>query len=93
MVVVLEQYGREIPSLELLQERFGLTRRQGEVALLLCERRRNSEIAKLLSISPNTARHHTESVLLKLGVRSRDAVESVIVRTGGASGAGPAVTR
>lgn len=79
MVIVLQRYDQDALPLELLQERFGLTPRQARVALLLANRRRNHEIAELLSISPNTARRHTDSVLWKLGVHSRDAVQGAIL--------------
>jgi DNA-binding CsgD family transcriptional regulator len=39
----------------------------------------NAEIARMLSISPHTARHHTENVLAKVGVRSRDALRRAIL--------------
>jgi DNA-binding CsgD family transcriptional regulator len=51
--------------------RFGLTGRELEVAHLLAEGRSNAAIARTLSISPHTARHHTQRVLGKLGVHSR----------------------
>jgi DNA-binding CsgD family transcriptional regulator len=90
MIIVLERFGADDVAPEVLQERFGLTRREALVALLLVQRRRNSEIAEVLSISPNTARRHTDSVLLKLGVHSRDAVPDAILR--GLGGADPDAT-
>lgn len=75
-VVVLERKEGALPSLEVLRERFGLTRRQAEVALLLARRRTNAEIAATLAISPHTARHHTEAVLDKLGAADRRDVGS-----------------
>lgn len=54
-----------------LRERFGLSRQQYRVALLLVEGVSNTEIAEKLCISPHTARRHTEHILHKLGVRSR----------------------
>jgi DNA-binding CsgD family transcriptional regulator/PAS domain-containing protein len=48
-----------------------LTAQETRVAEMLRERRTNREIAGALGISPHTARHHTENVLAKLGVRSR----------------------
>jgi DNA-binding CsgD family transcriptional regulator len=54
-----------------LGPRFRLTSREAEVALLLAQGYSNAELARRLGISPHTARHHTESVLAKLGVRSR----------------------
>lgn len=51
-----------------------LTPREREVAELISEGASNLAIARRLGISVHTARHHTESVLAKLGVRSRAAV-------------------
>ena len=48
-----------------------LTAREREVAALLAARRTNAEVAAALGVSEHTARHHTERVLRKLGVRSR----------------------
>lgn len=57
---------------------FRLSRREMEVARLLADRRSNEEIAVALGISRHTARHHTERVLAKLGVRSRLAVRRLL---------------
>ena len=56
-----------------LQDRYGLTRRELEVATLLAQGRTNTAIANKLHISTHTARHHTQRVLGKLGVHSRAA--------------------
>lgn len=61
-----------------VDNRFGLTTREREVAALLAERRSNSEIAFALGISPHTASHHTEQVLAKLGLNSRSGVSQRI---------------
>lgn len=58
-------------SAEAITARFGLTRRESEVAALLVHGRSNAEVAGALSISTHTARHHTESILVKLGAKSR----------------------
>lgn len=63
-----------------LRARYSLTDREVQVAELLAQRRTNAEIASSLGISLHTARHHTESVLLKVGVHSRVAVEQVFGR-------------
>lgn len=76
LLVSLERSERAVPSEEELRERFDLTRQEARVARLLAERKRNREIADALFVSPHTARHHTERVLLKLGARSRDEVAS-----------------
>lgn len=60
-----------LPSVPSLRRRFDLTPREAEVALLLAEGHSNREIAKILSISPHTVRHHAEHVFLKLDVHTR----------------------
>lgn len=54
-----------------------LTAREQAVAALLTVRRTNREIAEALGMSEHTARHHTEGVLRKLGLRSRRAVPPI----------------
>lgn len=61
-------------DLDELVSKFGLTRREAEVALLLSKRKSNREIARTLVISEHTARRHTEHVMGKLGVHSRREV-------------------
>jgi DNA-binding CsgD family transcriptional regulator len=61
-----------------LRERFKLTVREVQVATLLAQRMTNEEIADALGISTHTARHHTESVLLKTGVNSRRALHNIL---------------
>ena len=56
----------------VVADRFGLSPRQAEVALLVAERRSNREIAAALAISVHTARHHVEAVLAALGVSRTD---------------------
>jgi DNA-binding CsgD family transcriptional regulator len=65
-------------ELAAMRKRFGLTEREAEVARLLLLRRSNNEIAELLYISKHTARHHVQSVLLKLGVHSRAEARQVL---------------
>jgi len=60
--------------------RFKLTRKEERVAELLSAQYSNDEIATALCISPHTARHHTQNVLSKLGVRSRREVGDVLGR-------------
>ena len=69
---------RLLPSEQELEECWGLTPQQARVALLLAERKTNAEIAEALTVSPHTARHHTEAVLAKLGLRDRRDVAALI---------------
>jgi ATP/maltotriose-dependent transcriptional regulator MalT len=48
-----------------------LTKREKEVATLLCQGFSNAEIAKALWIEQSTAKVHVQHILRKLGVRSR----------------------
>ena len=81
LVTVAVAGGSErLPGRERVRERFGLTRRQAEVALLLARRKSNAEIAEALSISSHTARHHTEAVMSVLGVGDRREVEGRLRR-------------
>lgn len=62
------------------ESRFGLTRREGEVARLLARGLTNAELAGALDISKSTASRHTERVFAKLGVHSRAAVADALQR-------------
>lgn len=78
VVVVFTGSDRRSPSQCALNDRFGLTERESEVAQLLASRKTNKEIARMLSITVHTAWRHTERVLLKLGISSRRDVRSVL---------------
>lgn len=66
---------------ERLRARFGLSPREARVARLLAEGKSNEQVARALSISPHTARHHTERVLVKFEVSSRAAIADRILRS------------
>jgi DNA-binding CsgD family transcriptional regulator len=78
VLVSLDRVAFQVPAPDSLRERYGLTLRELQVASLLMHRLTNAEIARMLGISPHTARHHTESVLSKFGVRSREALRHAI---------------
>lgn len=65
-------------QLERAQKRYHLTPREREVMQLLLQGLHNAEVSRTLGISPHTARHHTESILDKLGVRSRAAIAALL---------------
>jgi DNA-binding CsgD family transcriptional regulator len=56
-----------------------LTPRECAVAMLIARGHSNGEISDTLGISAHTARHHTESVMRKLGVRSRTQVAARVL--------------
>ena len=78
VLVTLEPFVPTQASRDYIRERFGLSRREAEIALLLAQRKRTAEIADLLCISIHTARRHTESIMAKLGVHSRLEVERAL---------------
>lgn len=59
---------------ERLRAEYHLTARETDVAHLLAAGKSTRDIANAMCISSHTARHHTESVMRKLGVRRRAEV-------------------
>jgi DNA-binding CsgD family transcriptional regulator len=78
VLVFVQPLKTPLPHDDVLRSRFGLTRKEACVARLIAEDQTNDQIAAELSISPHTARHHTERVLAKLGVKSRTKVRTVL---------------
>lgn len=62
-----------------LRDRHGLTHQETRVAALMAEGYSDAEIGRLLSVSPHTARSHSERVRRKLHVRSRAQVNRVLL--------------
>jgi DNA-binding CsgD family transcriptional regulator len=79
VIVSMTRVIRRLPDPEALVNRFGLTPCEASVALLLARGMPNRDIARTLAVSTHTARHHTESVLLKLGIHTRAAVGGVVL--------------
>jgi DNA-binding CsgD family transcriptional regulator len=91
VLVALEPAGAEFLSADLLQSRYNLTAREVRVARLVTLGLSDGDIASQLCISLHTARHHTEHLRQKLGVRSRGEVAAHVLRVGpGAAQAGAA---
>jgi DNA-binding CsgD family transcriptional regulator len=78
VVVVVRWTSAALPDAGVVQARFGLTRREAEVALLLAGRLSNKEIQTSLGIGAHTARRHTEQVLRKLRVPCRRHVPAAL---------------
>ena len=75
MIVVLLERRFPLPlSGDQLRDIYSLTSAEVRVARLLGEGKSNAELAAVLTISPNTARRHTEQVLRKMKARSRAEV-------------------
>jgi DNA-binding CsgD family transcriptional regulator len=74
ILVSVDRIASPITAPDSLRTRYGLTVREIQVASLLIQRLTNLEIARMLGISPHTARHHTQNVLAKLGLRSRHSL-------------------
>lgn len=70
-----------LPSADVLRTRFGLTRREAEVTLLMAEGLSNQDVADRLFVSAHTARRHTENILGKLGLHSRKALALKLLET------------
>lgn len=83
VLVFVEPMAGVLPDDAELRRRFGLTRKEASVARLLAEDQSNEQIATRLSISPHTARHHTERILAKLGARSRTQVRGALAGSAG----------
>jgi DNA-binding CsgD family transcriptional regulator len=67
---------------------WGLTTREREILDLLCLGLKNSEIAERLFRSVRTIEHHVDSILGKLGAKSRAQVPAIVQREGVAPGRG-----
>ena len=79
VLVTVEPPDDPWPDAQSLRERFGLTRREAEVALLLARGLANDDMADRLCISPHTVRRHTERVMAKLDVAARGQVAAAVL--------------
>jgi DNA-binding CsgD family transcriptional regulator len=61
--------------------RLGLTRREQEIALMLCERLSMAEIADRLFISRRTVETHAENIYGKLGIRKKHEVSERLLNS------------
>lgn len=80
-----EKSGREQPE---MQERkkltfencisAGLTKREAEIALLVCQGYANGEIAEKLVISETTVKKHVSNIFEKTGIKKREELQQYI---------------
>jgi DNA-binding CsgD family transcriptional regulator/PAS domain-containing protein len=82
VAIIVERADQATFAESALRDRYHLTPREIEVARLLDRGSSNVEVARILGISAATARHHTEAVLLKLGLSSRARVPSLLATLG-----------
>jgi DNA-binding CsgD family transcriptional regulator/PAS domain-containing protein len=68
------RFPRAYMSDQSLQEQFGLTEREIQVARCLARGETSKEIAVTCGMSPHTARRHTEKIFAKLGARNRSQI-------------------
>lgn len=84
-VLVVERRAARRLTSDNVQQRFGLSPRQAEVALLLAQGHTTADIARMLELTTHTVRHHAEQVLQRLNVRTRQQA-MVRLRDGTAKG-------
>lgn len=69
--IVTVRLHQHLPGEESIRARFGLSRREAQVAVLLAERRTDAEIAAALGISWHTVRSHVERIFASLHCHTR----------------------
>jgi DNA-binding CsgD family transcriptional regulator len=73
VAVSVREIGTDIPA---FKDRYGLSRREIQVAELVLRGHPNSHIAATLGIAPATAKKHLSSIFEKVGVTSRAQLAS-----------------
>lgn len=66
-------------ALSSLEKRFGMTRREIELTLLIADGASNREIARTLSISEDTVKNHIYNIYRKAGVRNRNGLVGLLI--------------
>lgn len=82
-LLVETSLGQEVPSAgkdapEALVERFGLTKREGEVAALFLQGRSMGYIAEKTFVSENTIKTHVQHIYRKCGVHSKQELIALV---------------
>lgn len=71
---LLEQVDREVPT------PIGLSRREGEIARLICQGKQNKEIAYIVGLSEYTVENHLRRIYRKLDIHNRAALVAKMAR-------------
>ena len=74
ILITISEVAAHLPLAGEIERRFGLTRRQAEIARLLAGRFPDSEIATRLGISWHTVRSHTDRIFRAMGVHTRQEI-------------------
>jgi DNA-binding CsgD family transcriptional regulator len=74
VLVTVSEIAAQLPLAGEIERRFGLTRRQADVARLLAARLSDAEIASRLGVSWHTVRSHVNGVLSAIGAHSRQEI-------------------
>lgn len=82
ILVLVDRVRPRRPSVDDLVRRFGLSRSEAEVALLVTEGHSNGTIARRLRLSAHTVRHRLERVFDKLDLHSRSALVLRLLQEG-----------
>ena len=93
-------WSRQMPArrvsahdVDLLEERFGLSPRECQVAALLCENRSVAYICSTLDLATSTAKTHVRHIYEKTGVHSRSELQLLAEQTGDAEDGPQSKTR
>lgn len=84
VLVTVQPPGLQLPSVRQLQQRFGLSPREAQVAHAVARGQTTPQIAAALGVSAHTARHHLERLFARLGVHSRLELTTHLLSTNGA---------
>lgn len=71
MILVKDLHANQQHWVERLKEHFGLTTREADCVLLLCESRDIREITEILNVSDETVRQHLKRIYKKMDVQKQ----------------------
>lgn len=80
VLVLVDRAAVRLPPVAQVVGRFGVTRRQAQIALLAAEGLSNQAIGERLGVSHHTVRHHLEQVFDRLGVNTRRSMALRLLR-------------